>query len=153
VESRISSTRSRIARTEAEFAKLQETLAKIEQYQQRKDEIQRKLAVIAELEKSRKGPVRVLDEVATRIPDRLWLTSLSMKTGVVELTGYGLDNEIIAAFMTSLEESEFLSGVELVETHLENKKSLKLNSFKIKSRDTRYAPVAPPADANPRRRR
>jgi type IV pilus assembly protein PilN len=144
VEARISSTRGRIAHAEAEFAKLQETLAQIEEFRARKEEIQRKLTVIAELEKSRTGPVRILDEIATRIPDRLWLSHLSMRNGVVELRGYGLDNEIIAAFMTSLEESEFMTSVELVETHLEldSKKTLKLNSFKIRSRDTRYVPAA-----------
>lgn len=153
VEARISSTRDHIAHAEAEFARLQETLAQIEDFRNRKEEIQRKLTVIAELEKSRTGPVRILDEIATRIPDRLWLTHLTMRNGVVEMRGYGLDNEIIAAFMTSLEESEFVTGVKLVETHLEldSKKTLKLNSFRIRSRDTRYVPAAMPAAGGGRR--
>lgn len=148
IEARISTARSRIQAAEAEFAKLKGTLEKIEVYKKRKEEIQRKLAVITELERARSGPVRILDEIATRIPDRLWLTNLSLKSGLLQLTGYGLDNEIIAAFMTSLGESEFLSNVELVETHLESKKGLRLSSFKIRSRDTRGMQLAAANAAN-----
>ncbi len=148
IEARISTARSRVQAAEAEFAKLKGTLEKIEVYKKRKEEIQRKLAVITELERARSGPVRILDEIATRIPDRLWLTNLSLKSGLLQLTGYGLDNEIIAAFMTSLGESEFLSNVELVETHLESKKGLRLSSFKIRSRDTRGMQLAAANAAN-----
>jgi type IV pilus assembly protein PilN len=142
VQARISSTRGQIAETESEFKRLEATLKKIEAYQQRKEEIQRKLAVISELEQARQGPVRILDEIATRIPERMWLTSLSLKAGVLDMKGFGLDNEIIAAFMTSLGESEFVTDVALVETNLEEKKGLKLNSFTIRSRDARTLQVA-----------
>ena len=50
------------------------------------------------------------------------------------MSGFGLDNEVIAAFMTSLEESPHLTNLELVETRLEDKKALKLNRFKIRAR-------------------
>jgi Tfp pilus assembly protein PilN len=74
-----------------------------------------------------------MDEIATRIPKRLWLTSLSLKEGVLQLAGVSLDAEIVAAFMTSLSESPIISNVELEETKLEETEGLKLNSFKVRS--------------------
>jgi type IV pilus assembly protein PilN len=145
IGSEISNTRAQIVATEGEFQRLRGTLEKIEHFRRQKENIQRKLSVISDLEASRSGPTRILDEIATRIPDRMWLTSLSLRGGSLELTGYGLDNEIIAAFMTSLEESDYLKEVELLETKLEDKSTLKLNGFKIRSRESR--PPSPDQNA------
>jgi type IV pilus assembly protein PilN len=150
-QARISATRSAIAETEAEFRKLEATLKKIEQYKQRKEEIQRKLVVIADLEKARIGPVRIMDEIATRIPDRMWLDRMSLKGGLLDLGGYALDNEIIAAFMTSLEESEFITNIVLVEAQLQEHEGLKLNKFTVRARDTRSIQVASAGERTPGR--
>ena len=101
--------------------------------------------MIDRLEKSRTGPVRLLDEIATRIPERLWLTEMRMASGVITLKGFGIDNEVIAAFLTSLEDSAFISNVQLEESELQESKGLKLNEFRIIARDTTVAPPAPDA--------
>ena len=108
------------------------------------EEIEGKLSIIQTLESSRTGPVRIMDEIATRIPKRLWLTKLSMKGGVLRLEGMSLDAEIVAAFMTSLAESPIIEKVELEETKLEDKEGLKLNTFKVRSA-YRYGPRPIPA--------
>ena len=55
-----------------------------------------KLEVIDRLERSRSGPVHMLDELALHAPDRLWLTGLDAKNGQVEVKGMSLDNELVA---------------------------------------------------------
>ena len=135
IATRIGSTESQIASTEDERRKLEATLGDVERFRQQKEEIQRKLSVIRELEASRTGPVRVMDEVATHIPERMWLTKLSLQDGTVEISGYGLDNESIADFMTDLERSPHIGRVELLESKLENKQGLKVNKFKIKAQE------------------
>ncbi len=135
IATRIGSTETRIASTEEERRKLEATLGDVERFRQQKEEIQRKLSVIRELEASRTGPVRVMDEVATHSPERMWLTKLSLQDGTVEISGYGLDNESIADFMTDLERSPHIGRVELLESKLENKQGLKVNKFKIKAQE------------------
>jgi type IV pilus assembly protein PilN len=135
VESRLSSTRHRITSTEKELRKLEATLGDVEKFRQQKQEIERKLSVITQLEASRTGPVRVMDEMASHIPERMWLTNLSLNDGAVELSGYGLDNETIADFMTKLENSPHMGRVELLESKLENEQGLKVNKFKIKAHE------------------
>lgn len=142
LQARISSAREEIARTEKELARLEETLGDVEDFRKKKEDIQRKLNVISDLQHSRSDPVKILDEIATRIPERVWLTSLTVKSGMIDMAGFGLDNEVIAAFMTSLDESDHMTNVELVETELQDKKALKLNRFKIRARHSGGMKVA-----------
>jgi type IV pilus assembly protein PilN len=141
----ISSERARVTAAQAELAKLEETLKEVERFRKEKEEIERKLRVIKRLEESRNGPVRIMDEVSSRIPDRMWLKNMTLRNGVLELDGFGIDNEVIAAFMTSLEESRFLTEVELQSSQLTESKGLKLNEFKISCRDV-VAAAAKQAD-------
>ena len=99
-----------------------------------KTELEHKIEVISTLPNNQRGPVRIMDEIAMRIPKRMWLTELTMDQGVLTLEGESLDAEIVAAFLTSLAESELISDVELEATRLEEREGLKLNSFSITSR-------------------
>ena len=121
----------RIQQARVELKELDGTRKEVERFRKEKEEIERKLAVISRLERSRQGPVRLMDEIATRIPKRIWLTEMSMVGGTLELKGVSLDAEIVAAFLASLAESELLTNVELDETRLTETEGLKLNSFKI----------------------
>lgn len=136
IAAQISAEETRVAEAQVELKKLEDTLLEVERYRKEKEEIEAKLAVITRLEKNRQGPVRIMDEVASRTPERLWLSELNLSDGVLEMKGTSTDNEVIAAFMTSLSESSFLSQVELQETNLKDAKGLKVNEFKISCRET-----------------
>jgi type IV pilus assembly protein PilN len=132
-----------IAAARAELQELEKTRKEVERFRQEREEIERKLNVIENLQASREGPVRVMDEIATRMPDRMWLTELTMDNGMLSMNGVSLDAEIVAAFLTSLSESSLISNVELAGTQLKEKDGLKLNTFDI---SCRYA-VTEAADA------
>ncbi len=131
---------TRIVQARAELKELDVTRKEVERFRREKEEIEKKLAVIARLEESRQGPVRIMDEIATRIPKRIWLTKMKLNGGKLELEGMSLDAEIVAAFLASLAESELFRNVELDETRLKETDGLKLASFKLHSR---YGPEAP----------
>lgn len=155
VSTRVSQHRRLIVERNAELAALEETRKKVEQFEQERKEIEQKLNVIAQLEKARTGPVKLMDEIASRIPERLWLEKLKADGGSLALEGLSLDAEIVAAFLTGLEESPMLSRVELLETKLEEVEGLKLSTFKINARYPHIQPTLEQeaAPAAPRRRR
>lgn len=128
----IRSNRSQLAAKEQELKRLEETQKEVKQFEAEKADIEAKLAVINEIERARAGPVRLMDTVATQIPKRVWLTQLSAKEGHLEMQGRSLDAEIVAEFLTNLENSEMLEKVELQETQLQELEGLKLNTFKLK---------------------
>lgn len=145
-----------IREAQAELTKLQATRKEVEKYRAEKEEIERKLNVINQLERSRTGQVRILDEIATKIPDRMWLSELSLENGRMTMTGVSIDAEIVAEFMTLLADSERISDVELEETTVKQQEGLMLNVFKIQGRYGGGAPpdtgTAPPAAARGRGR-
>jgi hypothetical protein len=68
------------------------------------------------------------------MPQRVWLTKMSEKNGLLELEGRSIDAEVVADLAAVLEDSPMLSGVDLQETRLEEVDGLKLSAFKLTAR-------------------
>jgi len=60
--------------------------------------------------------VRMLEDLSTATPQKLWLVSFSETNGQATITGMALDNQTIAGFMRSLQSSPYFYEVDLVET-------------------------------------
>jgi type IV pilus assembly protein PilN len=74
------------------------------------------LDTIASLEQARSGPVRILDELSSNVPDRLWLTSIKTQGSGIELKGQSLDTGVVADFLRGMNASPFFSNVDLDKT-------------------------------------
>lgn len=81
-----------------------------------KKEVQTKLNIIQDLNRKRRGPSRVLDDLSGATPDNLWLIDFTENNSQATVTGLALDNETIARFMRQLQASPYFFGVDLVET-------------------------------------
>jgi len=127
----ISTSQDRVAQMKQQIDAFKPQLAQVEQYRVKKADIERKLGVIHDLDRSRSGPLHVLDELSTHAPERLWLTQLEAVSTGVTLQGMSLDNEVVATFMKALEDSPYFQDVELRSTELAEKDGLKLNKFEI----------------------
>jgi len=109
---------NRIAQMEADIEKFKPQLDQVAAFRAKKAEVQQKIDVIAGLDRARKGPVRLMDELATHTPERLWLESVTTKGTSIEITGQSLDNELVAVFLGSLGDSPYFSNVDLNSTEL-----------------------------------
>jgi type IV pilus assembly protein PilN len=111
-----------------ELATYAETTKKINELKKKIAEIRAKLDVIKDLESKKTGPVLLLDELSMAVPkEKLWLTSLDEKKGILTLRGTAMDNDTVALFMTNLERSKHILSVDLKSTKLKNLKQYKLN--------------------------
>src|SRR5690606_28723627 len=72
-------------------------------------ELEEKLAVLERLRKGRTGPVKMLDALATLMPDRVWLREVDEKGGTLTLKGSAVTNEDLADFMRELKKEAFFS--------------------------------------------
>lgn len=133
---RVAGARSSAARLQAKIDEFGPQLKQVEQFRATKAEIEKKLQVIERLDKSRSGPVHVLDELATHTPERVWLTKLQTGRDLIEIEGVSLDNELVALLLTALEDSPYFQKVELEETKLVEKERLKLNAFRLQAQLT-----------------
>lgn len=103
----------------------------VNKFKAEKEDLQRRLNIIYTLQRAKTGPVRVLDDLATSLPGRLWLTSLKEKDGKMELKGLALDNPTIANFMINLEKSGVIKNVELIISQQLERKDVKLKEFTL----------------------
>jgi len=92
----------RIAGTQARIAELEKVIGEVNNINARKQDVQGKLAILANLRKQRTGPVRMLDALSTAIPKKVWLTGFDEKGNVVKMTGRAASHEDVAEFMRSL---------------------------------------------------
>jgi type IV pilus assembly protein PilN len=136
-----------------ELKSFEVTIKKIGELEKKIKEIRAKLEVIKELERNKTGPVHLLDEIALAVPrEKLWLSSMKENRGSLTLTGTAMDNETIALFMTNLEKSEYISGVDLQSAKLRTIPEYKLNVADFVLEAKTYAfkeKAAPPAAKKP----
>ena len=143
----ISSTRALTQATQKEIDRFEPQLKQVEEFKKTKAEIEQKLGVIESLHEARSGPVHVLDQLATHTPDRIWISKVSIHAGKLTLEGMSLDNELVALFLTALEESAFFKDVELVETQAKEKDGFRLNAFEVSG--TMTSPAAEARGTSP----
>ena len=140
-------------RIEDELKTYEKTIKSIAELEKKIKEIRAKLEVIRELEKNKTGPVHLLDEIAMAVPkEKLWLSSMKENKGNLTLTGTAMDNETVALFMTNLEQSEYISTVDLQSAKLRTIPEYKLNVADFVLEAKTYAfkeKVAPPAAKKP----
>jgi type IV pilus assembly protein PilN len=130
----IDTAQNRITQMQNDIEKFKPQLDQVAAFRAKKAELQKKIDVIAGLDRARKGPVRVMDELATHTPERLWLDSVTTKGGSLELTGQSLDNELVAVFLGSLGDSPYFKNVDLNSTELgDGPDGLKVVKFKIQA--------------------
>jgi type IV pilus assembly protein PilN len=131
-----------VAQLEADIERYKPQQALISKFKTRKQNLQDKLDVIASLERARNGPVRVLDEISTRVPGRLWLTQISTKGTEIRLKGKSLDTGVVADFLRALNGSAYFKNVDLEKTEGgELVKGVRLVNFELRADMT--APAAP----------
>lgn len=130
---RISSARERVASLEKQLEQFKPQQEQVAAFKAKKAEIEQKLAVIEKLERSRSGPVHIMDELSSHIPERVWLNDLEANNGQLALSGMSLDNELVALFLRALDDSPYFARVELESTELKLVDSLKLNTFQIRA--------------------
>lgn len=133
---RIRTAKNEVKRIEQKLAEYEPEMNQLREFEAKKAEVQRKLGVIRGLERSRTGPVRALDELATNTPDRVWLTSLTARGSTMDLGGFSLDNEVVADFLTALESSEHFGSVDLEGTEFVQSGGVRLNEFKLRAKLT-----------------
>ena len=103
-----------IARAEQESDKLQPQIQTIQSLTEKREELQRRLSVITDLDKGRLQRVKLIDELSRCVPEHLWLGSYEEMGSSVKIEGVTFSNLLVADFMTRLEASPLYGNVDLV---------------------------------------
>lgn len=105
-------TNIQVAKEEA--AKLAPQLERIRQLQKEREEVNRRLNVIAQLDRDRYYRVKLLNDISTKMPPNSWLTSAKEQNGTsMTIEGVTFSNFLIADLMVDLQKSERFQEVNL----------------------------------------
>lgn len=114
-----------------EIKRLQTIIGEVNELDKKKQRLLDQLAVIDKLEKGKRGPVRVLDEMSSSIPKRVWITSFREQGGVLSLTGSAIDNADISEFMRNLQKTPYFTDINLKFTQADLKDGATVYNFEI----------------------
>ena len=104
----------KITAANEESKKLAPQLAKIKQITREREEVDRRLGIIAELDRYRYFRVKLLNDVSFNIPVNCWLTGFSeVSPNSFAIDGVAFSNYTVADMMMNLETSPTVSKVDL----------------------------------------
>ena len=104
-----------IAHAREEAEKLRPQIQTIQELTQKREELTRRLNVIASLDKNRLWRVKLVDELSRCVPDHLWLTNYEeIGPDQVKIEGVTFSNLLVADFMSRLEASPLYGDIDLV---------------------------------------
>jgi type IV pilus assembly protein PilN len=97
-----------------ESARLAPQLAKIRKLTKEREEVNRRLGIIASLDRDRYLRVQMMGDISTQLPSNCWLTKVIEQGGTqVTIEGITFSNYIIADFMNNIDKSERLEDTAL----------------------------------------
>src|SRR5579884_1633745 len=117
---------------EKQLALLKDKVKQVQDFEQKKKLLEDKNRIIDELERSRAGPVRVLDYVSQSLqPLNLWLVRLTIKGQAIEIEGKALTNDDVVEFVNNLRRADYFSTIKLIETRSGTEAKLNVYQFKL----------------------
>jgi type IV pilus assembly protein PilN len=122
MDTMVSAQQARNSDLKTEIAILDRKIEKINDLEARKQNFVSRMQVIEKLQRSRPEIVHVFDEIAKRIPDGVYLTSITQTGARLKFEGVAQSSTRVSNFMRNIENSTYLKNpdLELVETRKNN---------------------------------
>lgn len=114
-----------------EIAKLDQQIAEIKRLREQVDALLARKQVIESLQGRRAEAVHLLNELAQRMPEGVYLKSVKQTGARVVLVGYAQSNARVSHLMRSLEESPFLEEPGLVEVKAATVNGRRVSEFTL----------------------
>ncbi len=111
LDTELSQLDQQIARTKAEIAQLEKTIGEVKSIKEDKKALEDKLKILDSLKKGRTGPVKVMDELATIIPPRVWILDYGETMGAVSMKGQAVSYDDLSTFSKKLKASKHFRDI------------------------------------------
>lgn len=109
-----------IADAERETQRLQSIIQQVTQFEARRAQLQQRVTLIEELRKGQTGPVHLLDQISSALPEAMWLTDLKQAGSDLTIEGRCTSLNALSDFVSGLEASNlFERPVEIIDSRVE----------------------------------
>jgi type IV pilus assembly protein PilN len=117
---------------EKHVAQLKEQVKQVADFESRKKVLEDKNRIIDELEKSRVGPVKVLDHVSQSLePLKLWLVKVAVSGNDIDLEGRAATNDDVVEFVNNLRRTDYFMNINLQESRAAVENQINIYQFKL----------------------
>ena len=110
-DTEVSRLDQRINSTRDDIAKLEKTIGEVKSITAEKKALEDKLKILDNLKKGRTGPVKVMDELSSIIPARVWINDYTEQAGGVVMHGSAVTYEDLSTFVKKLKGSKHFTDV------------------------------------------
>jgi len=110
VEAQLVAVNNRISEYEKTVEQLNKIIGEVKNIEKEQKEIEQKLDTLRKLEQGRTGPVRVMDELTSTLPENVWLKNLELMGGGATFQGAAKTHQDVAEFMKKLKASRHFVG-------------------------------------------
>ena len=110
---KISTATAQIDNSENEIKSLKAKIGTIDNIKKLQTEVKKKLDVLSQLRRDKSGPASRLAALSDAVPPKLWLTRYAESGGNVSISGFALNEDLIATFLKNLQSSGAFTNVEL----------------------------------------
>ncbi len=104
---------SDLAKKKADIQKLDQIIGEVKEITTQQEQLKKKLDTLEKLKQARSGPVRMLDELSSLTPRRLWLRKMDEKAGKMTIEGSAISIDDVSQFIGALKTSKYLGDPEL----------------------------------------
>lgn len=130
-DQRVASLKSVALDRSQELAALKVQVKAVENFEANKKIVKDKIQVIQKLRKNQSVPVFLLNEISQRLPERVWLDSLTQRAGAIELTGKATTNSDIVDFTNNLKNIPSFQNVQILESRQGKDGNISIYSFRL----------------------
>ncbi len=130
---KIKNTNNEIRVTDKKIEALKDVEDRVNEFKAKNKELERRIQIIADLEKKRSGPLFVMDSLSSSIPARSWIDTIKSKGSKTTISGIAWNEFTVAEFMKNLQNSDYFKNVKLKVIKQEDISSLQLRKFEITS--------------------
>lgn len=131
LKGKISSLEGTKKNNEDKIAELNKKIVEVKDFEKLNKTFTDRKNIIEQLRKNQSLPVRILDEMSSRLTDGVWLTSMTIDGGNISLDGVGFSNTEVVTFVQSLKESPLYKEVYLHGTDAATIEKIEVFKFKI----------------------
>jgi type IV pilus assembly protein PilN len=137
----LASRESKMRRTRDEITQLDRIIGEVKDIRAQQAALKEKLDILERLKAGRSGPVKLLDQLAQIIPERLEIRKMDEKGGAVTFDGSAATIDDVSAFMSALKGTPYFSQIELKKTTAVNRAGLRIVDFTVVAQ-ANYTPGA-----------
>ena len=134
-----------IAAARREATRLQSLLAEVTQFEQRRAQLQQRVALIEQLRSGQSIPVQILDHVSRSLPDMMWLTAMEQEGNQITVTGLSTTLIALSDFVGNLGSNNLLrKPIEIVNSQVQQSGTgPELIEFTVRAQVNVPTPAAP----------